>query len=66
MPKLKTHKGVLRRIRVTGKGKLMHHRAGRRHLLAGRPNKRMRQLRRPTEASKTQETMLRRLIPYHA
>lgn len=64
MPKLKTHKGAASRIRVTGTGKLMHHRAGRRHLLANRPAKRMRQLRHATEASPTQDTMVRRLLPY--
>jgi large subunit ribosomal protein L35 len=33
MPKNKTHSGTKKRIKVTGSGKLLHERAGRRHLL---------------------------------
>ena len=34
MPKLKTHKGIAKRIKITGTGKLMRRRAQRNHLLA--------------------------------
>ena len=34
MPKLKTHKGMAKRIKTTGNGKLLHRRAMRNHLLA--------------------------------
>lgn len=34
MPKLKTHKGMAKRIKTTGNGKLLHRRANRNHLLA--------------------------------
>ena len=64
MPKLKTHKGVVRRVRVTGRGKLLRHRTGRRHLLTRRNPNRMRKLRKPTEVSPVQEALIRRLIPY--
>ena len=33
MPKMKTHSGAKKRFRVTGSGKIMHERAGKRHLL---------------------------------
>lgn len=36
MPKLKTHKGMSKRIKVTGSGKLLHRRAYRGHLLGGK------------------------------
>lgn len=36
MPKLKTHKGMSKRIKVTGSGKLLHRRAFRGHLLGGK------------------------------
>ena len=65
MPKLKTHKGVARRINVTGRGKLVRFRTGRRHLLTRRNPNRMRKLRKPTEVSKNQDASIRRLIPYH-
>ena len=64
MPKLKTHKGVARRVKVTGRGKLVRFRAGRRHLLTRRRPARMRKLRKSTEVSRTQEDAIRRLIPY--
>ena len=33
MPKMKTHSGAKKTFRVTGTGKIMHERAGKRHLL---------------------------------
>jgi large subunit ribosomal protein L35 len=62
MPKLKTVKGVADRIRVTGTGKLMAFRAGRRHLLTGKRSKRMRQRRRPHRLSRADTRALRRLL----
>ena len=35
MPKVKTHKGLAKRIRVTGTGKVKHKRSGRSHLNSG-------------------------------
>ena len=64
MPKLKTHKGVARRVKMTGTGKLRRFRSGRRHLLTRRPPKRMRQSRRSVEVSAAQEKKLRQMIPY--
>jgi large subunit ribosomal protein L35 len=34
MPKLKTHKGMAKRIKITANGKLMHRNANRNHMLA--------------------------------
>jgi large subunit ribosomal protein L35 len=34
MPKLKTHKGMAKRIKLSATGKLMHRRAFRNHMLA--------------------------------
>ena len=33
MPKMKTHSGAKKTFRLTGTGKIMHKRAGKRHLL---------------------------------
>ncbi|MEY3374306.1 MAG: hypothetical protein RIT18_937 [Actinomycetota bacterium] len=33
MPKMKTHSGAKKTFRVTGSGKIVHERAGKRHLL---------------------------------
>jgi large subunit ribosomal protein L35 len=44
MPKMKTHSGAKKRFRVTGKGKLVHRRAGRNHLLEHKSSRRTRRL----------------------
>jgi large subunit ribosomal protein L35 len=64
MGKLKTVKGVKDRIKITGTGKLLGFRAGRRHLLGGKRTKTKRQLRRPQMIAGVDARKLRALIPY--
>ena len=64
MPKLKTVKGVKARLKVTGRGKLLGFRPGRRHLLGGKRSKIKRQLRRPQTVSRAEERKIRSLMPY--
>ena len=64
MPKMKTVKGVKDRIKVTGTGKLIGFRAGRRHLLGGKPAKIKRKLRKQQALSRRDERNIRSLIPY--
>ncbi|MBI3321881.1 MAG: 50S ribosomal protein L35 [Candidatus Omnitrophica bacterium] len=64
MPTLKTAKGVKKRIKVTGTGKLLAFPAGRRHLLAGRPAKLKRQARRPQRLVPSDAKKIRALLPY--
>jgi large subunit ribosomal protein L35 len=45
MPKMKTHKSIRKRFRVTAKGKLKRRQAGKKHLLSHKTGKRKRQLR---------------------
>jgi large subunit ribosomal protein L35 len=45
MPKMKTHSGAKKRFKVTGSGKLMHRRAGRKHYLEHKPSTLTRRLR---------------------
>jgi large subunit ribosomal protein L35 len=54
MGKLKTHKGLKKRVRVTARGKVMRGKAGRRHLLSHKSGKRTRQLRRKSQVAKAQ------------
>lgn len=42
--KLKTHKGLLKRVRITGGGQIKHPRRGTSHLNSGIPGKRRRHL----------------------
>jgi large subunit ribosomal protein L35 len=47
MPKMKTHKGIKKRVRVTAKGKIRHKRANSGHLMSGKSGNRCRALRKP-------------------
>jgi len=50
MPKLKTHKGVKKRIKITSKGKVLRHRAGKSHLMSKKRGKARRQLKKTRTA----------------
>lgn len=59
---IKTRKSVAKRFKITATGKVLRSRAGRRHLLAGKPPKRRRSLRAkvvvsPTEAHRVLESL---------
>lgn len=45
MPKMKTHKGTKKRVRLTASGKIKHRRANTGHLMSGKSGKRRRSLR---------------------
>lgn len=64
MPKLKTKKGVKDRVKVTGTGKLMTRKAGKRHLLTGRRSKLKRHRRKDQQMSGHDAKKIRLLIPY--
>jgi len=62
MPKMKTHKGVAKRVRVTANGKVLFSRPGRRHLLSSKSAKRRRQLRRSKVASPPDAARFKKLL----
>ena len=62
MPKNKTHSGAKKRIRVTGSGKLMRQRAGKRHLNEHKPTKRTRRLSNDVVLSKADQKTARKLL----
>jgi large subunit ribosomal protein L35 len=64
MPKLKTKKSVAKRFRITKKGKAVYSKAGRRHLLSGRSEKRKRNLRKKGTIDKVEFKMIRAALPY--
>jgi len=45
MPKQKTHKGLVKRFKITAKGKIKRRRAGSGHLMSGKNAKRRRRIR---------------------
>ncbi len=46
MPKQKTHKGLAKRVKVTARRKVKHHKAGASHLMSVKSAKRRRRIRR--------------------
>ena len=53
MPKMKTHSGAKKTFRVTGSGKIMHERAGKRHLLERKSSRVTRRLSADATANPT-------------
>jgi len=47
MPKMKTHRGAVKRFKVTGSGKVKRFKANKSHILTKKSAKRKRRLRRP-------------------
>jgi large subunit ribosomal protein L35 len=64
MPKLKTHRGAAKRIRITGSGKFMCSKAYRGHLLTGKPAKRMRKLRKSSLVPEVLVPNIKKMLPY--
>jgi large subunit ribosomal protein L35 len=62
MPKNKTHSGTRKRIRVTGTGKLMREKTGKRHRLEVKSSKETRSLAGLTEVAKADVKRARRLL----
>ena len=64
MPKLKTHSGTKKRFQRTGSGKIVRHKAGRRHLLNGKASNRKRRLSGNVLVDSTMTMHIKRLLPY--
>ncbi|MEO6087839.1 MAG: 50S ribosomal protein L35 [Umezawaea sp.] len=62
MPKNKTHKGTSKRIRVTGSGKLLREKTGKRHLLEKKSSKLTRRLSGTVEVAKNDAPRLKKLL----
>ena len=62
MPKLKTQKGIAKRIRVTGTGKLMRASAFKSHLLEHKSAKRKRNYENKQSVSKSDRKTVRRAL----
>ena len=64
MPKLKTHRGAAKRLKRTGRGKILRAQAYHRHLLTGKRRQRKRTLRRTALVSPADQAQMKRLLPY--
>ncbi|MBI4520192.1 MAG: 50S ribosomal protein L35 [Gemmatimonadetes bacterium] len=63
MPKMKTHRGAAKRLKRSGSGKLVRHRANKSHILTKKDRKRKRRLRKATLVSAADVRRLKRLLP---
>ena len=62
MPKNKTHSGMKKRVKITGTGKLLTERAGKRHLLEHKATKRTRRLSGTEEIAAVDVPRVKRLL----
>ncbi|MCA9256901.1 MAG: 50S ribosomal protein L35 [Phycisphaerales bacterium] len=46
MPKMKTHKGLLKRVKVSARGKVRYNRSNAGHLMSGKDGNRCRRMRK--------------------
>ena len=64
MPKMKTHRGAAKRFKKTGTGKIKRAKAFKSHILTKKSSKTKRNLRKAGYVSKTQEKVMKKLLPY--
>ena len=62
MPKMKTHSGAKKRFKVTGTGKLLHERAGKRHLLERKSSELTRRLTGTAELAPQDAKKVKKLL----
>lgn len=62
MPKMKTHSGAKKRLRVSGSGKIMRERANRQHLFERKPSTLTRRLAGDVELAPADKKRARRLL----
>jgi len=62
MPKQKTHKGLRKRVRISGRGKVMLSMAGKSHLMTGTRGKDIRRLRGRKPASASEQKRLAKML----
>ena len=61
---IKTKKSVAKRFKITGRGKVLRSRAGKRHLLQAKSAKRRRSLDRGATLDKTDEYRIKQNLPF--
>jgi large subunit ribosomal protein L35 len=64
MPKLKTHRGAAKRLRVTATGKIKRSKAFGRHILTKKSSKRKRNLKQSTLIVKSEYKKAKEMLPY--
>ncbi len=62
MPKMKSHSGTGKRVKVTGSGKLLRQKAGKRHNLEKKPSTMTRRMSGTTEVSPADAKKVKKLL----
>ncbi len=62
MPKMRTHRGAAKRVKITGTGRMRRRQQNRSHLLEHKSSERKRRLGRETDFDHGDETRVRRLL----
>jgi large subunit ribosomal protein L35 len=62
MPKMKTHSGMKKRVRITGTGKVRREQTGKRHLAEAKPTKRKRRLSGTVEVAPSHVKKAKKLL----
>ncbi len=62
MPKMKTHKGTKKRVKVTGSGKLIIKHSGKSHILTKKSNKRKKRLSQDAIVPKGAERRIKKVL----
>ena len=62
MPKMKPHTGMGKRVKVTGKGKILVEQAGKRHLLEGKSSKVTRRMTGTVEVAKVDVPRIKKML----
>ena len=66
MPKMKTHKGIKKRVRISANGKVKHRHANTGHLMSGKSGNRCRSLRRRSVLKSAMAMRLREALGHKA
>jgi len=64
MPKMKTHRGAAKRFKMSGTGLVIKNKAGRRHILESKTQKRKRNMRKAAPMAAADQKTIHRMMPY--
>jgi len=62
MPKMKSHTGMAKRVKITGSGKILSEQAGKRHLLESKTSRRTRRLTGTVEMSPVDTKRIKKML----
>ena len=62
MPKMKSHSGTKKRVKITGSGKMLRQKAGKRHNLERKPSTMTRRMTGTVEVSRADAKKVKKLL----